>query len=270
MEEAEKYFEIDEDPDTTSQFGQSIEIEEDIEQLLNDLNFSHEKTNFQSSQWRGFYSGLSERTRRRKAAALNKTAKAPGQLTLNNWLKTGKLSGEAVEEKKLATTAHRYLHPDCQALFVFDNSQNHNAKPPDALVSERLNLRDCGKNLKVVPRDGYFLVDGVQYTQPMSYETTKDGATVRVVKRIRRILEERGLWNDQRLVCKDTTKCDSTCCARSTLTKQADSLTGKSWLEEDVQDAGELMILLPKFHPEFNFIEMYWGACKRYTREHCD
>jgi hypothetical protein len=104
LEEAEKYFEIDEDPDTTSQFGQSIEIEEDIEQLLNDLNFSHEKTNFQSSQWRGFYSGLSERTRRRKAAALNKAAKAPGQLTLNNWLKTGKLSGETVEEEKLATT----------------------------------------------------------------------------------------------------------------------------------------------------------------------
>jgi hypothetical protein len=62
LEEAKKYFEIDEDPGTTSQFGQSVEIEEDIEKLLHDLNFSHDKTNFQSSQWRGFYNGLSEKT----------------------------------------------------------------------------------------------------------------------------------------------------------------------------------------------------------------
>jgi len=41
-------------------------------------------------------------------------------------------------------------------------------------------------------------------------------------------------------------------------------------MQETIEAAGHLCILLPKFHCELNFIEFFWGAVKRYLRENCD
>jgi transposase len=75
-------------------------------------------------------------------------------------------------------------------------------------------------------------------------------------KGIRSILTERGLF-----VCHMQLKE-----ARNILSKQDDFREQKSLLEETVSSKGHKIIFYPKFHPEFNLIEIVWGACKAFTR----
>jgi hypothetical protein len=147
----------------------------------------------------------------------------------------------------------KILHPNCIGLFIFDNSQNHHALAPDALRASVLNLKDGGKN--VVPqRDGFFMLDGVKYLQSMQRE---DG----VQKGIVSILKERGLWQAGLRLAD----------ARKLLQEQPDFQEQREWLEETAGRFEDCIIdFYPKFHCEFNFIELYWGQAKRYTRRNCD
>ena len=67
---------------------------------------------------------------------------------------------------------------------------------------------------------------------------------------------------------KDDLRVD--CCAVRVMSLQPDFLAQKPGLVEVIEMAGHLCIFLPKFHCELNYIEMYWGAVKRFTREHCN
>ncbi len=60
------------------------------------------------------------------------------------------------------------------------------------------------------------------------------------------------------------------CCARKIIASQPDFIAQKLAIVELIEDAGHLCVFYPKFHCELNFIEMYWGAAKHYTRSHCD
>ena len=58
--------------------------------------------------------------------------------------------------------------------------------------------------------------------------------------------------------------------AEMIISQQPDFVEQKSSVQEVVEEAGHLCIFLPKFHCELNFIEFFWGAVKKYLREHCD
>ena len=160
---------------------------------------------------------------------------------------------DLAEQTKKMLTIFEVLHPGCTALVAYDNSSNHHAMAKDGLVANRLNLQDGGKNVPLF-RDGWFLdANGICIVQTMT-------AAGGIQKGIKSILTERGLFTaGMRL---------NDC--RKLLSAQPDFVAQRPLLKETVEDRGHHIIFYPKFHPEFNFIEMYWGACKAFTRKNCD
>ena len=65
-------------------------------------------------------------------------------------------NADLVKQTMKEMSTFKILHPDCDALFIFDNSANHHAYAPDAMVESRLKLTDGGKNIKIIMRDGFF------------------------------------------------------------------------------------------------------------------
>ena len=103
-------------------------------------------------------------------------------------------------------------------------------------------------------RDGWFRDEnGALVKQKMQSDNG-------VQKGLKAILQERNLWQ------KDMTKSE----AVRILEAQEDFVSQKGWLDEVITQHGFMVDFFPKFHCEFNFIELFWGAFKRYTRENCD
>ena len=91
-------------------------------------------------------------------------------------------------------------------------------------------------------------------------------------KGIKQVLIERELWrNSLHLECelckgknKQIDSIKANYYARRIMSLQPDFLAQKSELETVIEEAEHKCIFYLKFHCELNFIEMYWGAAKRY------
>jgi hypothetical protein len=165
------------------------------------------------------------------------------------------------------------LHPDMEALLVYDNSQNHHAMASDALVASKLKLNPGGAGVKPM-RDTVW--GPLNTPQCMQFE---DGQP----KGVRQVLLERGLWRDKRpdhkkfnLTCKHCSEIPEEhqtwgqqCCAWHVLQSQPDFQSQRTWLTETVQNSGHSVIYLPKFHCELNPIEMFWAFVKGKARAEC-
>ena len=157
------------------------------------------------------------------------------------------------------------LFPNCIAVFAFDNSSNHSAFAPDALVAKRMNIGPGGNAPKM--RDTFWGSNNER--QSMNFP---DGRP----KGIKQILSERGLWKKNMVgecrLCRDgnNNPLRVDCCGRKIISLQPDFLAQRSALVEVIEDSGHVCIFFPKFHCELNFIERYWGAAKRYARNNCN
>lgn len=169
-------------------------------------------------------------------------------------------------------------HPNCIGVFAFDNSTNHSAFASDALCTKNMNLYPGGKQSRL--RDGWFINEqGEQITQPMIFPEDLPPDNSNYIfrgqqKGIQQVLRERNLWptSGLKLKCGNNYYDPSApnCCARHLLSAQPDFIMQKSALEELIVERGHVCVFYPKYHCELNFIERYWGAVKRYSREHCD
>jgi hypothetical protein len=174
------------------------------------------------------------------------------------------------------------VHPDCQALFIFDQSSAHASLPPDALRAFDMNKSDGGKQRK--QRDTIIPMSNptVACRGQVQRMTTLSGEP----KGLKAVLEERGFdIRGLRAKCSPVCPFESTrCCMARLLSQQDDFINQQSMLEVLIRGAGHECIFLPKFHCELNPIEMvgfplgfdafstkiglqYWGWCKYRYRE---
>jgi hypothetical protein len=161
---------------------------------------------------------------------------------------------QLLNQIKRAIRIFESTHPDCIALFIFDQSSAHASLPADALKAFEMNKSNGGKQRKqwdtVIP-DTNPTIEHCGKPQKMCL---LDGQP----KGLQQVLEECG-FDVRRLQVKCSPVCpweNEDCCMARLLSKQDDFVNQLSMLETLIKDAGHECMFLPKFHCELNPIEM--------------
>jgi len=157
------------------------------------------------------------------------------------------------------------MHPGAIAVFAFDNSSSHAAFAADALNVRNMNVNPGGK--QAIMRDTIFNGQVQKMVFPDNY---LDPSLCGKAKGMRAVLQERQLWREGMVGFCNSSSLTNNCCMRHVLEKQADFANQHCLLQEVIEAREHKVIFYPKFHCELNYIEMYWGAVKKYTRANCD
>lgn len=140
-----------------------------------------------------------------------------------------------------------------EVLWFFDQSGVHVRFADDALNVSKMNLNPGGKQPEM--HDSYYqTADGEVIQQSMVDNTG-------VPKGVKQILQERGLWKSAMHLAE----------ARSVLQLQPDFRGEICILQRTVEAAAShfKFHLIPKFHCEFNPVELVWAFMKRLIRHLC-
>jgi hypothetical protein len=167
---------------------------------------------------------------------------------------------QLIEQMKSAIKIFNKAYPDCQALFIFDQSSAHASLPPDALRAFEMNRSDGGKQR--IQRDT--IIPDSNPDENMRGKPQKMTLPDGTAKGLERVLSERGFNISQikRAKCKPICPFESSnCCMARVLSQQEDFVNQTSMLEQVITEAGHLCMFLPKFHCELNPIEMVSLFC---------
>lgn len=161
---------------------------------------------------------------------------------------------QLIQQVERAIKIFEKAHPDCTALFIFDQSSAHVSLPADALRAFEMNKSNGGKQRRqkdtVIPGSN----PKVELRSKAQSMTMSNGEP----KGLQQVLEERG-FNVKGLRAKCSPVCpfeSKGCCMARLLSQQDDFMNQPSMLETVIKKAGHECLFLSKFHCELNPIEM--------------
>lgn len=166
-----------------------------------------------------------------------------------------------------AMAVFKEKYPKQKPILIVDQSSVHLRYANDARRAAELNLKDetpehrderCqaeeGENVEMRP--GWYIKDGVCINQSFTYP---DGRR----KGLATLLAERGIPPPEGA---DRWMAEP---ARERMSQEPDFVEEQSELAHLMKEIGGELVITPKFHPEFNPVELAWAICKRHTRRNC-
>jgi hypothetical protein len=201
---------------------------------------------------------------------------------------------QILEHTEAAMNLLQKHYPDEQHVFVFDNASTHQKRADDALSARTMPKKPSnsfGMPTPVLDDKGQPIFDekGKKKLEKISVQNGRfaDGTEQDFYfpddhpkypgwfKGMANILEERGIttaWSMSYqcpgFKCPEPSNPDTRCCCRRALYNQPDFIDVKSAVAEACERRGFIVLFLPKFHPELNFIEQCWGYAKRVYRQY--